>query len=92
MATSELRFRMLIATLLNLSTKVLNDSPFSWRMPTRAMEVKWCGRLVANWVSNFATSVAKLSMELGESLVNQLRVTSLKDVGNTQHNTTSFEV
>jgi len=57
---------MLIVTLLNLSTKVLSDSPFSWRMPTRAMEVRWCGRLFANWVSNFATSVAKLSMELGE--------------------------
>jgi len=64
MATSGLRFWMLIATLLNLSTKVLNDSPFSWRMPTRVMEVRWCGRLVANWVSNFATSVAKLLMEL----------------------------
>jgi len=24
------------------------DSPFSWRMPTRAMEVRWCGLLVAN--------------------------------------------
>ena len=47
-ATSGLRFQMLIATLLNLSTKVLKDSSFSWRMPTRAMEVRWCGRLVAN--------------------------------------------
>ena len=36
MTTSGLRFRMLIATLLNLSTKVLSDSPFSWPMPT------WC--------------------------------------------------
>ena len=63
MAMSGLRFWMLIATLLNLSTKVLKDSPFSWRMPTRAMDVRWCGRLVANWVSNFATSVAKLPMD-----------------------------
>jgi len=83
---------MLIATLLNLSTKVLKDSPFFWRMPTRAMDVRWRGRLVANWVSNFATSEAKLSMELGESLVNQLRVAPFKDVGNTRHNTASSEV
>jgi len=83
---------MFIATLLNLSTKVIKDSPFSWRMPTRAMEVRWCGRLVGNWVSNFATSVTKLSMELGESLVNQLRAAPFKDVGNTQHNTASSEV
>jgi len=50
---------------------------------------------VAGWsrtVSNFATSVAKLSMELGESLVNQLRDAPFKDVGNTRHNTASSEV
>ena len=61
-------------------------------MPTRAMEVRWCGWLVANCVSNFATSVAKLSMELGESLVIQLRAAPFKDVGNTRHNMASSEV
>jgi len=83
---------MLNATLLNLSTKVLRDSPFSWRMPTRAMEVRWCDRLVANWVSNFVTRVAKLSMELGESLVNQLRAAPFSDVGNTRYKTASSDV
>jgi len=92
MTTSELKFRMLIATLLNLSTKVLRDSPFSWLMPTRAMDARWCGLLVANWVSNFIMRVAKLSMELGGSLVNQLRAAPFSDVGNTWHNTASSEV
>jgi len=40
MATSTLRFWILITTLLNLPTKVLSDSSFSWRMPTRAKEVR----------------------------------------------------
>ena len=92
MATFGLRFRMLIVTFPNLLMKVLKDSPFSWRMPTKAMEVRWCDRLVANCVSNMDISVAKLSTELGGSFVNQLKAPPFSNVGNTQHRTVSFEV
>lgn len=92
MATSKLRFRMFITTLLNLLTKVLKESPFSWRIPTRAMEVRWCGWLVANYVSNLDISVMKLSMEKGGSFLNQLKAPPLRDVGNTRHMTASSVV
>ena len=51
----------------------LNDSLFSYRMPTKAMEVRLCGQLVANYVPNLATSVLKQSIEFGGSFVNQLK-------------------
>jgi len=39
-------------------------------MPTSAMDVRWWGRLVANWISNFVIKVSKQSIEFGGSLVN----------------------
>jgi len=42
-------------------------------MPTKAMEVRLCGQLVANYVPNLATSVLKQSIEFGGSFVNQLK-------------------
>ena len=47
-ATSGLRFRMSKAILLNLSIKALKDSDFSYRIFNKAIEVRWCGRLVVN--------------------------------------------
>ena len=83
---------MFITTFPNLSMKVFRDFPFSWRMPTRAMEVRWCGQLVAKYVSNLDISIAKLSQELGESLVNPLRASPFNYVGNTRHKTASSKV
>jgi len=48
--------------------KVLKDSPFSWQMPTRVIKVRWCGRLVANYVSNLDIGIVKQSTELWTSL------------------------
>ena len=47
-ATSGLRFRIPMAIFPNRSMNVLRDSPFSWRMLTSVMDVRWWGRLVAN--------------------------------------------
>jgi len=58
-ATFELRFWIFKATFLNLSMKSLNNSPFSCRILTRAINVMWCGRFVANWFMNFASKVSK---------------------------------
>jgi len=46
--TSGLRFRMSKAILLNLPIKALKDSDFSCRIFTKAIEVRWWGRLVVN--------------------------------------------
>jgi len=50
---------------LNLSMKSLNDSPFSCRMLTTKINIKWCDQLVANYVMNLATKVSSQSIENG---------------------------
>ena len=92
MTMSKLRFQMFRVTLLNLSMNSLRDSPFSLRMLTRAIKVRWCCQLVANCVPNLGTKVSKKSMEFGGSLVNQLKAPSFSKVGNTQHMIALFEV
>ena len=91
-ATSGLRFRMLMATFSNWSMNFIRDSPFSWRMLTRAMDVRWWGRLVANWTSNLATSISKQSTEFGGSFMNQLKAPPFKEVGKTQHKTALYKL
>ena len=71
---------------------ILSDSHFSCRMLTRAMEDRWCDQLVANCVPNLDTKVSKQSMEVGGSLVNQLKAPPFSEVGNTQHRTTMSKV
>ena len=58
----------------------------------QAIKVIWCKRLVANCISNLDINVAQLSVELGGSLVNQLRALPFRDVGNTQQMTASSAV
>ena len=56
------------------------------------MDVRWWGRLVANWTSNFAIRVSKQSIEFAGSLVNQLRVLPFREVGKTRQKTASSVV
>jgi len=80
-------------TLLNFSLRVWSDSPFSYHMLASEMDVKWCGRLVVNWVSNLDNSALKQSTKLGGSLVNQLSTPPpLSEVGNTRHNTELLDI
>ena len=92
MVTFGLRFRMFRATLPNFSMNSQRDSPFSWQMPTRAIEVRGCSRLVVNRVPNLDTRVSKQSMNFGGSLVNQLKAHPFSEVGNTRHRTVLVEV
>ena len=86
-AISGFKFLIPIHTLLNLSMKVLNDSPFSCLTWRRDMDdVRW-GLLVAYWVINFISNISKLSTEFSGSSVNHPRGPSLSEVGNTLHHT-----
>jgi len=70
MATSRLKLRLLSPNLSNISMKDRKDSIFSYRMFTKVMDMRWCRRLVANCVPNFATSVLKQSIECADKQVN----------------------
>ena len=41
----------------------------SWWMPTKAMEVRWCGLLMTNWVSNFVTNFVTSVASSGASMI-----------------------
>ena len=89
MATSGLRLRIFSSTLPNLSMKVRKDFVFSCRMFTKAMDVRWRGRLVVNWAPNFVT---KVSTQCVDRQVNQLKLALLREVENTRHNIASYAV
>jgi len=91
-ATSGLRFRMSNAVLLNLFMKALKVSDFSCRIFTKAIEVRWCGRLVVNCAPNLVASVSKQSMDWAGSRVNQLKAAPLSEVGNIRHHNASSAV
>ena len=82
-ATSGLKLRILNATFPKRCINNMSDSPFSCLIFTKAIEVKWCGWLVANCTPNFSTSVSKQSMDNSGKRVNQLKVAPFKVVGNT---------
>ena len=90
--TSGLRFQILSATFPKRSIITLNDSPFSYFIFIKAIDVRWCDRLVANWVPNFSTKVSKQSIHNDDNRANQLKVAPFKFFGNTQHRMTSFHV
>lgn len=47
----------------SMNTRI--DSPFFYFVLFNAKEVRWCGLLVANCVSNWDVKVSKQSMECG---------------------------
>lgn len=51
---------------------VLSDSFVSFLIFTNAMEFRWCGRPVMNYMENFMAKVSKVSIMCCGSLVNQL--------------------
>ena len=59
MTTSGLRLQMFNTTLMILSTKACTNSSFSCWIFTKAKDVRWCGRLVANCALSVATKVSK---------------------------------
>jgi len=78
--------------LPNLSMKVLNGYPFSYRIFTNVIKVKWWGLLMTNWAPNFITKVSKESIKYSGNHVNQLKTTPFSIVGNTLHKMTSLKV
>ena len=65
MVTVGSKLQIFSAILPKHSMKVPNSSFFSCRMLTKAMEVKWWGRLVANCVPKRVSKVSKELTELG---------------------------
>ena len=66
--------------------------PFSCRMFTKAVNIKWCGWLITNCVLNLATNMSKESIERGVgSHVNQPSA-PLQRCGEHVNNTTSFVI
>ena len=71
MAIAGARFRIVNVTFPKCSMKVRSLSFFSCGILTRATNVRWCGRLVANYVPKWVAKVSNESTELRGSRVNQ---------------------
>lgn len=90
--TLGLKFHILNETFPKSSMNSLSDYSFSCLILTKAIEVKWCRRLVVNYAPNFSTSVWKQSMDNYEKRVNQLNTAGFNVVGNTRQRMTLFHV